>query len=231
MIKVDLKGTVKEFEAGVSAAEVAKSIGMGLYKSACAAKVDGQVCDLRTVLDKDCALEILTFADEEGKHAFWHTAAHVMAQALSLIHISPSVSAPEASAPAGRACCVDQTKVKPRIRQLISAASPQGRREPRRRRSGAACRGAGWPEGARRVGCCCGRRTCRFWAWGAYRVSREERRGAARFAGARRTGRPGCSGACRRPAPEWYFPVSYTHLDVYKRQVHGPARGNRIRVK
>ena len=51
-----MKGTVKEFEAGVSAAEVAKSIGMGLYKSACAAKVDGQVCDLRTVLDKDCAL-------------------------------------------------------------------------------------------------------------------------------------------------------------------------------
>ena len=87
MIKVDLKGTVKEFEAGVSAAEVAKSIGMGLYKSACAAKVDGQVCDLRTVLDKDCALEILTFADEEGKHAFWHTAAHVMAQAIQ--HLYP----------------------------------------------------------------------------------------------------------------------------------------------
>ena len=87
MIKVDLKGTVKEFEAGVSAAEVAKSIGMGLYKSACAAKVDGQVCDLRTVLDKDCALEILTFADDEGKHAFWHTAAHVMAQAIQ--HLYP----------------------------------------------------------------------------------------------------------------------------------------------
>lgn len=87
MIKVDLKGTVKEFEVGVSAAEVAKSIGMGLYKSACAAKVDGQVCDLRTVLDKDCALEILTFADDEGKHAFWHTAAHVMAQAIQ--HLYP----------------------------------------------------------------------------------------------------------------------------------------------
>ena len=87
MIKVDLKGTVKEFEAGVSAAEVAKSIGMGLYKSACAAKVDGQVCDLRTVLDKDCALEILTFADDEGKQAFWHTAAHVMAQAIQ--HLYP----------------------------------------------------------------------------------------------------------------------------------------------
>ena len=87
MIKVDLKGNVKEFEAGVSAAEVAKSIGMGLYKSACAARVDGQVCDLRTQLDKDCQLEILTFEDEDGKHAFWHTAAHVMAQAVQ--HLFP----------------------------------------------------------------------------------------------------------------------------------------------
>ena len=87
MIKVDLKGNVKEFEAGVSAAEVAKSIGMGLYKSACAARVDGQVCDLRTPLDKDCQLEILTFDDKDGKHAFWHTAAHIMAQAIQ--HLYP----------------------------------------------------------------------------------------------------------------------------------------------
>jgi len=87
MIKVDLKGTVKEFEAGVSAADVAKSIGMGLYKSACAARVDGEVCDLRTVLDKDCTLEILTFADKDGQHAFWHTAAHIMAQAIQ--HLYP----------------------------------------------------------------------------------------------------------------------------------------------
>ncbi|HIX12042.1 MAG TPA: threonine--tRNA ligase [Candidatus Anaerofilum faecale] len=87
MIKVDLKGTVKEFEAGVSAADVAKSIGMGLYKSACAARVDGEVCDLRTPLDKDCMLEILTFADKDGQHAFWHTAAHIMAQAIQ--HLYP----------------------------------------------------------------------------------------------------------------------------------------------
>ena len=87
MIKVDLKGTVKEFEAGVSAADVAKSIGMGLYKSACAARVDGEVCDLRTPLDKDCTLEILTFADKDGQHAFWHTAAHIMAQAIQ--HLYP----------------------------------------------------------------------------------------------------------------------------------------------
>ncbi|WP_177563105.1 threonine--tRNA ligase [Allofournierella sp.] len=87
MIKVDLKGNSKEFEAGVTAAEVAKSIGMGLYKSACAARIDGEACDLRTPLEKDCALEILTFDDPEGKHAFWHTAAHVMAQAVQ--HLFP----------------------------------------------------------------------------------------------------------------------------------------------
>ena len=87
MIKVDLKGSSKEFEPGVSAAEVAKSIGMGLYKSACAARIDGEACDLRTPLTRDCALEILTFDDPEGKHAFWHTAAHVMAQAVQ--HLFP----------------------------------------------------------------------------------------------------------------------------------------------
>ena len=87
MINVELKGDVRQFEAGVSAADVAKSIGMGLYKSACAARVNGEVCDLRTVLNEDCTLEILTFEDEGGKHAFWHTAAHVMAQAVQ--HLFP----------------------------------------------------------------------------------------------------------------------------------------------
>ena len=87
MIKIDLKGNVKEFEEGISIAEVAKSIGMGLYKAACAGKVDGEVKDLRTPLTKDCALEILTFDDPEGKHAYWHTSSHVMAQAIQ--HLRP----------------------------------------------------------------------------------------------------------------------------------------------
>ncbi len=87
MINVDLKGTIREYEAGVSAADVAKSIGMGLYKSACAAKVNGEVVDLRTELTEDCQLEILTFDDAEGKKAYWHTAAHVMAQAVQ--HLFP----------------------------------------------------------------------------------------------------------------------------------------------
>lgn len=86
MIKIDLKGSEKEFESGVSVAEVAKSIGMGLYKSACAAKVNGEVCDLRTVLNEDCKVEILTFDDKEGKKAYWHTASHIMAQAVNRLY-------------------------------------------------------------------------------------------------------------------------------------------------
>ncbi len=83
MIKVTLKdNVVKEFESATTAADVAKSLGMGLYKAACAAKIDGNVCDLRTPIEKDCSLEILTFDNVEGKKAFWHTSSHVLAQAV-----------------------------------------------------------------------------------------------------------------------------------------------------
>ena len=88
MIHITLKGgEVREFESGVTPAEVAKSIGMGLYKSACIAKVNGQACDLRTPITEDCELEILTFDAPEGKRAFWHTAAHLLAQAV--MHLYP----------------------------------------------------------------------------------------------------------------------------------------------
>ena len=86
MVKIDLKGQVKEFENGVTAAEVAKSIGMGLYKSACCARVNGQACDLRTPIEADCQMEILTFDSEEGKKAYWHTTSHIMAQAVCRLY-------------------------------------------------------------------------------------------------------------------------------------------------
>ena len=92
MIKVTLKGNVREFESGVSVAEIAKSIGAGLYKSACAARVDGKVCDLRTVLNKDCEAEILTFDDPEGKKAFWHTTSHILAQAVKRLYPAAKLS-------------------------------------------------------------------------------------------------------------------------------------------
>ncbi len=81
-VKVSLKGDIKEFDKGTSVAEIAKSIGAGLYKAACAGKVNGNVVDLRTPITEDCQLEILTFSEEEGKKAYWHTASHILAQAV-----------------------------------------------------------------------------------------------------------------------------------------------------
>ena len=83
MINVTLKdNTVKQYESGTTAMEIAKSLGAGLYKAACLARVNGKSCDLRTALTEDCTLEILTFDDDEGKAAFRHTASHVLAQAV-----------------------------------------------------------------------------------------------------------------------------------------------------
>ncbi len=75
-------GAVREFESGISALEVAKTISSKLAKKALAAKIDGTVRDLNTVIFDDCRLDILTFDDEAGKKALWHTASHVMAQAV-----------------------------------------------------------------------------------------------------------------------------------------------------
>ena len=75
-------GSVKQFEDGMSALEIAKSLSQGLGKKALAAKINGEVVDLSTIIDKDCNLEILTFNEPEGKKALWHTASHVLAQAV-----------------------------------------------------------------------------------------------------------------------------------------------------
>lgn len=89
MINVELKGgAVKEFESGITPAEIAKSIGMGLYKSVCCAKIDGTVVDLRTPITNDCKVELLTFDDTDGKKTFWHTASHILAQAVK--HLYPN---------------------------------------------------------------------------------------------------------------------------------------------
>lgn len=87
MINVELKGgVVKEFDENITPAEIAKSIGMGLYKSVCCARVDGKVVDLRTPLTSDCRVELLTFDDPDGKKTFWHTASHVLAQAVKRLY-------------------------------------------------------------------------------------------------------------------------------------------------
>ena len=86
-MKVMLKdGSSMEFENGISVLDVAKEISEGLARAACAAKVNGEVVDIRTELDGECELEILTFRDDEGKKAFRHTASHVMAQAVKRLY-------------------------------------------------------------------------------------------------------------------------------------------------
>lgn len=80
-MKITLKnGEVKEFEAGISAFDAARELG--LAKTACAAEIDSKVCDMRTKLTDGCTLNILTFEDEQGQRAFNHTASHVLAQAV-----------------------------------------------------------------------------------------------------------------------------------------------------
>lgn len=87
MIKLTLKdGSIREVENGIQASEVIKSIGMGLYKSSCCVKIDGEVKDLRTPLTKDCNFEVMTFDNIEGKKTFWHTASHILAQAVKRLY-------------------------------------------------------------------------------------------------------------------------------------------------
>ena len=83
MFKITLKdGSVIEQEESISIYDMAKKISERLAKVATSALLNGEVVDLRTVLNEDCTLQILTFEDEEGKGAYRHTTSHIMAQAV-----------------------------------------------------------------------------------------------------------------------------------------------------
>lgn len=88
MIKITLKdGKVLEVEEGKSILEVAKQISEGLSRMATCAEVNGEVKDLRYQLQEDCELTIHTFeSSEEGKKAYWHTTAHILAQAVKRLY-------------------------------------------------------------------------------------------------------------------------------------------------
>ena len=97
-MKITLKdGSSKEYAQSMSVIDIAKDISEGLARVATAGEVDGEVVDLRTVIDKDCELNILTFNDEKGKGAFRHTTSHIMAPAIKRLYpdtklaIGPSI--------------------------------------------------------------------------------------------------------------------------------------------
>ena len=91
-------GSQKEYSGSMSVIDIAKDISEGLARVACAGEVDGEVVDLRTIIDRDCNLNILTFQDEGGRGAFRHTTSHILAQAVKRLYpdaklaIGPSIA-------------------------------------------------------------------------------------------------------------------------------------------
>ena len=90
-------GNVREYPKGTSALEVAKSISHGLAKKVLAAKINDEVRDPQTTIDTDVNLSLITWDDKEGKSTFWHSSAHLMAEALEALYpgvklgIGPSI--------------------------------------------------------------------------------------------------------------------------------------------
>lgn len=97
-MKITLKdGSSKEYDGAMSVIDIAKDISEGLARMSCAGEVNGKVVDLRTIVDSDCELNILTFNDDAGKKAFRHTCSHVLAEAVKNLYpnaklaIGPSI--------------------------------------------------------------------------------------------------------------------------------------------
>ena len=90
-------GSKKEYAEAMSAYDIARDISEGLARAACLAEIDGETADLRTIIDKDCELNILTFDSDEGKKAYRHTCSHVLAEAVKNLYpdaklaIGPSI--------------------------------------------------------------------------------------------------------------------------------------------
>lgn len=90
-------GSMKEYESPMSVYDIARDISEGLARMACVGEVDGKVVDLRTVVDRDATLNILTFESEEGKKAYRHTCSHALAEAVKNLYpeakmtIGPSI--------------------------------------------------------------------------------------------------------------------------------------------
>ena len=99
MINITLPdGTVKQFEKGSTAMDVAMSISEGLARNVLSASINGEVCDATLPINEDANLVLHTFRDKEGKSTFWHSTAHLMAEALEALYpgvklgVGPSIN-------------------------------------------------------------------------------------------------------------------------------------------
>lgn len=83
MINITLPdGSVRQYDSGVTSLEIAQSISEGLARNVLAAKVNGSVWDATRPIQEDSTVQLLTWNDEEGKNTFWHSSAHLLAEAL-----------------------------------------------------------------------------------------------------------------------------------------------------
>ncbi len=132
-------GSQKQFPAGSSVLEVAKAIGPRLALAALAAKVDGAEVDLSFKLEKDAKVEIITFASPEGKKVFWHSASHVLAQAVvelfpgTRLGVGPSIEEGfyhDMDLPGGKKLSPeDLAKIELRMREIVAKDVPIVREE------------------------------------------------------------------------------------------------------
>ena len=87
MVKITFPdGSVREYEKGVTGMEIANSISSRLAQEVLAASVDGETWDLTRPIEQDASVRLLKWDDEEGKHAYWHSSAHLMAEALQILY-------------------------------------------------------------------------------------------------------------------------------------------------
>lgn len=139
MINITLPdGSVRQYEAGVTALEIAKSISEGLARNVLAAKVNDTILELYRPINEDATVQLLTWNDEEGKRTFWHTSAHLLATALQELYpgikfgIGPSIENGfyyDIDFGKYEVSSEDFPKIEKKMQELVSAKTPITRRD------------------------------------------------------------------------------------------------------
>lgn len=131
-------GSVRQYEAGVTSLDIAKSISEGLARNVLASKVNDKVTELYRPINEDATVQLLTWNDEEGKHAFWHTSAHLLAAAIEELYpgvkfgIGPSIETGfyyDIDFMDYQVSSEDFPKIEKKMQELVKAKTPITRRE------------------------------------------------------------------------------------------------------
>ena len=131
-------GSVRQYEAGVTPLEIAKSISEGLARNVLSAKVNDKVIELYRPINEDATVQLLTWNDEEGKHTFWHTSAHLLATALQELYpgikfgIGPAIENGfyyDIDFGKYEVSSEDFPKIEKKMMELVQAKTPITRRE------------------------------------------------------------------------------------------------------